>query len=42
MTQTQKKFLLIGLLALLPAYFFSNWRHVAKGKGRDHNSLKDC
>ncbi len=28
MTQTQKKFLLIGLLALLPAYFFSNWRHV--------------
>jgi hypothetical protein len=28
MTQTQKKFLLIGFLALIPAYLFSDWRHA--------------
>ena len=35
MTQTQKKFLLIGLLALLPAYFFSNWRHMETNASLD-------
>ena len=28
MTHTQKKFLLIGVLALLPAYYFSDSRHA--------------